>query len=133
MRVVQLQHVIGAGCGWHHRGKGARHRMAEGLASGTRTMSNVTMAWKDTPKEWEADMREARKFSQSSSVASFCLVSPDMYGPYLRGNIRHNQCVSEGGGGGGVQHSASILSARPPVTCLADSRSRHFSALTSYT
>jgi hypothetical protein len=32
-----------------------------------------------------------------------------------------------------VQYSASILSARPPVTCFVVIRSRHFSAPTSYT
>jgi hypothetical protein len=75
--------------------------MAEGLASGTRTMSKVTIAWKDTPKEREADMTDARKFSQSSSVASFCLVSPDMYGPYLP--TLHTTNAWRRGGGGAAQ------------------------------
>lgn len=87
-----------------------RHLKAEGLACGTRTTSNVTMVWKAVPKDCDADMTDARNASQSWREASLCLVSPDMYDPY----------------------SASVFRHRPPVTCFELSRSRHFSAWTSY-
>ena len=57
--------------------------MAAGFARGTRTMSKVTMACSWLPKDWEAEMREARNVEQSSSVASFCFVRPFTYAPYL--------------------------------------------------